>query len=64
MEARKWIAAASPTAKPQACGTHSTPCAVAVAAIFLHSVMPRAAHRSGCTMVHRPAGWRREIPSG
>ena len=29
------------------CGTHSTPCAVAIAAIFLHSLMPPAWERSG-----------------
>ena len=35
--------AASPTVEPQASGTHSTPCALAIAAIFLHSLIPPAA---------------------
>jgi hypothetical protein len=50
IEARKWMVAARPTAEPQAWGTHSTPWVDASVAIFLHSLMPPAAHTSGCTM--------------
>ncbi len=37
-------------ALPQACGTHSTPNALARAAILRISLMPPAAQTSGCTM--------------
>ena len=48
--ARNCTVAASPIAEPQACGTHSTPKALARVAILRHSEKPPAAHRSGWTM--------------